>query len=821
MWMQRNIERLSSFDRPIFVEAADEYGFPYIASELRDIHPHVVWMSLDPEDAGDKIRQGNKLANATSLAFSSPLFGTGLPYSYGLSVLRKHLDILAPITLILCNAEFSTPLATALLAFACSEAKVILHFHKVPSHFERPRKSTIISSADLRIDRRDAERIARGRVPDDSIDAMLSQSRGAYEGFVSLLNDRLGLPAMLRPSPTGSVALTDLPRADVVGLVDALVESGFWIEAFEVSARNVPERAREIVDKAGEAYFARGLFDQFWNVFKLLPESVVLDERMAYWRYAAAVATNNHRRVQPEVREYLQSNIAAELRALVAISMPSSTMLKEAEQAFQAKENAVTTRALGFAYAVSGDPISGIKYLHLANGHARTEDNKHLIVATSNELAVAYQLAGKYREAHRWASWALRQFTDLGMNEELRRLFIISEVAFSALLIDQVESVSSLLDSITIPPELHGIPSVEGIVSTLGDYSTLRGMPELGLQYARINFENLPEQSRGYGTLGMVRALLALDRTAEAVEVANATYCSVFDSTEVEQLRASLALGIALAACSPKESLAYLARAHEGFRVSLNAPYLAQATIVLARVYLELGEPDEARKTLALGEVSLRELTESGWLLLGGPEEQFHQVWDLWNEDTTPVELRFMGGRKIRIQHRTRDYPLRWCEILAVLAFHPHGLNGERLGVLLYGDGGNMSTLKANVSRMRKDVPVSSRPYRIELPFTADFVELDRALREGRVREALELFHGPLLPESESPFVVELRDYLEETLRQAALTSGDVEVLLSLARKLGDDLELWEAASQQLSQNDPLLPLAKAHVKRIQRSWGG
>lgn len=208
-------------------------------------------------------------------------------------------------------------------------------------------------------------------------------------------------------------------------------------------------------------------------------------------------------------------------------------------------------------------------------------------------------------------------------------------------------------------------------------------------------------------------------------------------------------------------------------------------------------------------------------MLLGGPEEEIQEVWDLWNEDSTPLELRFLGGRSIRLRHENRDYPLRWCEILAVLAFHSGGVNGERLSSLLYGDGGNMSTLKSNVSRMRKDIPVSSRPYEIEMSYSADFVEMDRALREGRVREALDLYRGPLLPESDAPFIVELREYLEETLRQAALTSGDVDILLSLARKLGDDLELWEESSRKLSANDPLLPLAKAHVKRIQKSWGG
>ncbi|HEX7004369.1 MAG TPA: hypothetical protein VF168_09310, partial [Trueperaceae bacterium] len=821
MWKQRNLERFAPSGRIYIAEARDDFGFPNIADDLRQERPHTIWVDLDVEDAGDPIRQGNKLAEATTTALGSPLFGTGMPYSYGLSILRKHLDILAPFTFILSNSEYSVQLASAFAAFSIDESTVILHFQHVPSHFEVPHNARIFENEDFKLRKSDAEQLARGRISGERLDALFHHSDGAYERFLVLLNKELGLPAPHRPSPTGPVKLDAVPSVDSAALFKSLVEAESWIEAFEVAARSLPDRVPEIIDRAGDAFISRGLFNQFWDTFKILPKPMLEDERIAYWKYAAALATNRHRRLELEVGDYLKSHDAPELRALVAISIPKTTMLEEAEKAYALRTNSITTRALGFAHSVTGNPDTGIDFLHKANALARKEDNGNLIVATSNELAIAYQMAGKYADAYRWASWALEQFTEYGMNEEIRRLSIIGELVYPAMLIDRAEAVAALIDSLTIPEELHGIPSVEGIISTLGDYAILQGDMDEALRYARINFSNLSRELRAYATFGLVRALIAAGKDAEALEIADSTYCSAYHSSKAEKLRSTLALGMALAEHKPNEAIPYLASAQSGFLSSLSGPYLAQATIYLASAQIRVGRLDDARSTLGAGEVAINELAESGWLLLGGTSSESQYAWDLWNEDSTPLELRFLGTRKIRVRHQTKDYPMRWCEILAVLAYHPEGLNGERLSFLLQGDDGNMSTLKANVSRMRKDVPVSSRPYQIELPFTADFVEMDKALREGRVRDALELYHGPLLPESDAPFVVELRDYLEETLRQAALSSGDAEVLLSLARKLGDDLELWEATSQRLSKNDPLLPLAKAHVKRIQRSWGG
>ncbi len=118
-------------------------------------------------------------------------------------------------------------------------------------------------------------------------------------------------------------------------------------------------------------------------------------------------------------------------------------------------------------------------------------------------------------------------------------------------------------------------------------------------------------------------------------------------------------------------------------------------------------------------------------------------------------------------------------------------------------------------------IPLTSRPYKIAVPFRADFLELMAFLEQGRVRQALNLYRGQLLPSSEAPAVVELREHVDESLRQAVLSSGDHEAMLELANRTGSrDLELLEAAASHMSPNDPQSPLLRARIRQIQRDWG-
>jgi len=159
--------------------------------------------------------------------------------------------------------------------------------------------------------------------------------------------------------------------------------------------------------------------------------------------------------------------------------------------------------------------------------------------------------------------------------------------------------------------------------------------------------------------------------------------------------------------------------------------------------------------------------------------------------------------------------------LITVLANAREGISLETLAIRLYGDRAVSGTTKAAVSRLRSQIPLTSRPYKIGVPFRADFLDLLEHLRRGRVRQALNLYRGPLLPGSEAPAIVELREQIDESLRQAVLGSADAEAMLELANRTdAGDLELLEEAYRYMPRNDPQSPLLRARIRQIRRDWG-
>ncbi|WP_117238095.1 hypothetical protein [Thermus sediminis] len=179
----------------------------------------------------------------------------------------------------------------------------------------------------------------------------------------------------------------------------------------------------------------------------------------------------------------------------------------------------------------------------------------------------------------------------------------------------------------------------------------------------------------------------------------------------------------------------------------------------------------------------------------------------------TPL-LRLLGGSPLP------SLGPRGTEALALLLAREEGLPGEALAEALYGEP-NLGALKALLHRLReKGLRVSSPPYRLETPPPSDLSAFLRALSRGDLGEALALYRGPLLPWSQAPGVEALRLELEEALRGAVLASGRPDLLLALAERLGEDLEVWEALLERLSPEDPRLPIARARVARLRREYG-
>ncbi|MGX4693828.1 GAF domain-containing protein [Streptomyces sp. JNUCC 63] len=151
-----------------------------------------------------------------------------------------------------------------------------------------------------------------------------------------------------------------------------------------------------------------------------------------------------------------------------------------------------------------------------------------------------------------------------------------------------------------------------------------------------------------------------------------------------------------------------------------------------------------------------------------------------------------VGGRGIRLSRRH-------SEIMVLLARHPEGLTGDELLCALYEDESvTPVTLRAELARLRRVLGpglLASRPYRLAVPVGSDVAVVERRLETGTVAAAASAYAGPLLPASQAPAVVRLRQRITDGLRGALIARRDPDLLADWARAPWgeDDLEVWRA----------------------------
>lgn len=167
----------------------------------------------------------------------------------------------------------------------------------------------------------------------------------------------------------------------------------------------------------------------------------------------------------------------------------------------------------------------------------------------------------------------------------------------------------------------------------------------------------------------------------------------------------------------------------------------------------------------------------------------------------------------------------RHSEILALLSTHPDGLNAEELSVLLYPGDGSTMTLRAEMVRLRKilvqlnpaAVP-ESRPYKLSMDLVPDSGQVLSCLQRGAHRIALEIYRGAVLPRSEAPGIIDLRDRVSSLMREAVLTDGSAETLLKYAAlpEARDDVDVRTAALKLLPPRSPKRAAVVADLERLE-----
>ncbi|HEX3873475.1 MAG TPA: GAF domain-containing protein [Solirubrobacteraceae bacterium] len=144
------------------------------------------------------------------------------------------------------------------------------------------------------------------------------------------------------------------------------------------------------------------------------------------------------------------------------------------------------------------------------------------------------------------------------------------------------------------------------------------------------------------------------------------------------------------------------------------------------------------------------------------------------------VRLELLGDRpRIVLAGGPLDLSARHAEILAVLMLAGRGLTSDELTIEVYGETGKQVTLRAELSRLRRDLGglLRARPYALATPVTSDLHDAERLLADGRLADALALIGRGVLPRSQAPLVVEARESLESGLRAAIVRSADADLL--------------------------------------------
>ena len=186
------------------------------------------------------------------------------------------------------------------------------------------------------------------------------------------------------------------------------------------------------------------------------------------------------------------------------------------------------------------------------------------------------------------------------------------------------------------------------------------------------------------------------------------------------------------------------------------------------------------------------------------------------------VKLTLLGSEKpqMHIEETVTSLRPRLAEILSLLCAHPDGMSAEQLCADLHGDGGSVSSVRVEVSRLRKLLGpwIDTDRYRLTCDFESDVRRVEGLLSAGEVREAAEAYTGPLLPNSEAPGIVRQREHLDHWLRQAVMTEEDPETLWAYVKTVEDDLGAWKRLLTQLEFRDPRRPLAAARVGELRRA---
>ncbi len=819
MWPRRLESTLRRSTGHAVLYGAPEFGAQVVVNGLRLHQMPTVRLGFPAVIDYSRVLYGNLLSDSLDEAFGFRLFGYGLPFEYGLAILKAQSQLLGHFAIAVTGADAAPPrVMSALLELESSRVRVIAAIEAAGASERRP-DVKLIGPDQLALTLDEAKTIASDFLSDAQVESIWTDTRGAYLEFLTQANRATSLPPLQLVSRPAEV-----PEDAARHLLSLFVRQGRWIEALEVAIQHDTTQALELFRQSARLILEQGLHDRLWElVGSLDPTAFEADDELFYLYFRAATATNHHRALANRVRQYLDTNEAPDLRARWAVAMPTQGSLAQAERAFRSLRNINTARALAFVKALANQPVEAVAILRDALEIAQSMEDERQVAMLALDISHSLVFGGQYASAKRWAQWGLGRHLKSRVGDELLRLNLVNQIGYLRLLTDELGGAEELLSTAVIPDDLIGIPMMEALLSTRGDLSVVKDDLHEALGLYERYYESLPIANVGFGALDVIRVLVRMNDLDEARRVlAEARdLLGPTQSRNPNQTALEIASGhIAMAEGRLVEAAEAYAAVTDCSGSDPTPFLLTQAVLNLACVYAMSGDTARATSVLNRWNGTWKDLGLSGWLLFSASPPHARKLRDLVHGGTDVDTLRLLGDRVIVRNGLVTRLSLRHAELAALLAVRNEGYRSEELLLELYGDDGKEGSLKALLSRLRKLLPIHARPYRLEGTVSSDIENLEACLAAGDTRQALELYKGPLLPESEAPGVIRARERIDEAVRQAVIHAGEADLAVRLARKFPEDLELWEAAKELTPKDDPAYPLIRARVRRIRGEWG-
>ncbi len=819
-WSARITKMIREMPSPVGVVGTREHGINHIIAELAGFGERLVWVEFDPYDSGDVASQGNKFSDAVARAVSARIVGHGLPIEHCMRIVARVAATLQPVCFVFSRVEHASETGDYLHYLSGRGVKVVV-VGEALADVERYDPASLLPAGDLLLTRHDIEASA-DLSPNLDVNALLDIAEDAgwlYLPFAVRCSAHFNMPPVIVPEPAGASLVGSCQESvEESEIVRAYVSRGLHAEGLELAIRSNLPLDESLVEAGSRALTQRGLSRRLFGLLDGLGATKRRSsDNTMKWYFAAATAVNHHAAVRAEVEQHLDVHDAPELRALVAAAFPGPDLVNETARALAKCETPLTMRIHAFALSQTSSDQAGSALLARAMRKAEALGYRDQVMACATDLSDYWIKRGRYGESLQWSRWAIAYHVKHELNDDVRRLLAVGLDAFARMLTGDLVGLEDIVDELDL--SAAGVPTMEALVSTRADWHFLKGELVEACDLYRLNLDNAGLGQYHHAAVDLVHALANRGMVDESRAVAARALAIARGTDSAAEGIANLAAGLSLLNSDLRAATEHLELAQESLRLGIEAHKLAQATIALGIARFRSGHADSSLTVLRQGDVGLRELAPSGWKLLGGYYREVPSLRRLWAGDAPNLELAFLGDCSVILNGERLELGLRHCEILAVLAMHPAGLSAEELGERVYGDRFNISSLKAAVSRLRKRIPISSKPYAIGLPVRADFLAVERHLAGGQLRDALALYRGPLLPHAISPELVDAREHLEELLRRSVLATGDADATLHLARLLRTDMELVESAIARLPKHDIRSSVALAMKRRIERAW--